>query len=72
VEKNGPADKAHLQRGFLVTGIEGQSVSDFKSVGEIVCSKKPGDSLQVAVIAPRRLGAGYVEFRQGTVALNVR
>src|SRR5262249_34522269 len=36
VEKNGPADKANLQRGFLMTGIEGQSVSDFKSVGEMV------------------------------------
>jgi S1-C subfamily serine protease len=72
VEKNGPADKANLQRGFLVTGIEGQSVSDFKSIGEIVCAKKPGDSVQVAVIAPRRLGVGYVEFRQGTVAVTVR
>ncbi len=72
VEKNGPADNAKLQRGFLITGIEGQSVSDFKSIGEIVCAKKPGDTVQVTVIAPRRLGAGFVEFRQGTVSLTVR
>jgi S1-C subfamily serine protease len=72
VEKNGPADKANLQRGFLVTGIEGQSVSDFNGVGEMVCAKKPGDCVQVTVIAPRRLGVGYVEFRQGTVAVTVR
>ena len=72
VEKGGPADKANLQRGFLITGIENQNASDLRTLGEILCAKKPQSAVQLTVVMPRRLSPGYMEFRQGTVELIVR
>jgi S1-C subfamily serine protease len=72
VEKNGPADNAKLERGFLLLGIDDQRISGLKTVGEVLSGKKPGDTVQLTVVAPRRLGAGYLEFRQGTVEVKVR
>jgi S1-C subfamily serine protease len=72
VEKDGPADRVGLQRGFLILGVDGQSVADLRTVGEILCTKKPGETAQLTVKVTRRFGAGMVEFRQGTVDVPVR
>jgi S1-C subfamily serine protease len=72
VEKDGPAEHAKLQRGFLLSAIDGQSAAELRTVGEILCAKKPGDTVQLSIVAPRRLGSGYIEFRQGTVEVPVR
>jgi len=72
VEKNSPADRAQLDRGYLVSGIEGQSATDLRTFFEILSEAKKGDSVRLTVIVPRRLGGSYVEFRQGTVDVAVR
>jgi S1-C subfamily serine protease len=72
VEPGSPADKAKLQRGFLLSAIDGQNTSELQTIGEVLCAKKPGDTVQLSIVAPRHLGQGYIEFRQGTVEVPVR
>jgi S1-C subfamily serine protease len=71
VERGGPADQARLQRGYLLSEVDGQAAGELRVVAEILSSKKPGDTVHLAVIVPRRIGA-YVEFRQGAVDVVVR
>ena len=72
VEKDGPAERAQVQRGFLLTGIDGQNTPDLATAATLLSAKRPGERAQLTVIVPRRHGPGYVEFRQGTVAVQVR
>jgi len=71
VEKNSPAERAQLQRGYLLAAIEGQKTVQITTVAEVLSNKKKGESAQLSVIVPRR-GPNYVEFRQGTVELDLR
>jgi S1-C subfamily serine protease len=72
VEKNSPADHAQLQRGYLLAAVGDQRTSKLNSVAEILVNSKPGQSIQLTVIVPRRLGARFLEFQQGAVELEVR
>ncbi len=72
VEKNGPADTAELQRGYLVAAVEGKPAGQLRALVEALAQRKKGDKLNLTVIVPRRLGAAYLELRQGTVDLEVR
>jgi len=72
VENNGPAGKAQLQRGFLLTAIDDRATPDLLSVADVLSTKKAGDRVRLAVIVPRRLNYSYLEFRQATVTLTVR
>ena len=72
VEKNGPADRAQLDRGFLVTAIEGQSAADLRSFFEVLSDAKKGGPVRLTVIVPRRLGGSYVELQPGSVDVRVR
>ncbi len=72
VEANGPADKAQLQRGFLLTAIDDQATGDLLHAADALSAKKSGDRVRLAVIVPRRLGNNYVEYRQGTAEVTVR
>jgi S1-C subfamily serine protease len=72
VDKGGPADDAELQRGYLVVAIENQPATKLRAVAEALLDRKKGDAVQLTVIVPRRFGASYMEFRQGTVELKVR
>jgi serine protease Do len=72
IEKNGPADKVKLQRGYIVSAIDDKSTTDIRTVGDVVCGRKKGETVKLSVIVPRRLGGSYVEFRQGAVELEVR
>jgi S1-C subfamily serine protease len=72
IEKNGPADLAQLERGYVVTAIEGQKASSLKSVAVVLAEMKKGETVHLTVVVPRRLGSRYVEFRQGTVEVQVR
>jgi S1-C subfamily serine protease len=72
VEKNGPAARGQVERGFLVAALDGENASKLGTVTEILAGKKAGDTVRLSVIVPRRLGARYVEFRRGTVDLEVR
>jgi len=72
VEKNGPAERAALQRGYLVTSIEDQKATSLKGVAVVLSELKKGDRIKLGVVVPRRLGSSFVEFHQGTVQIEVR
>jgi S1-C subfamily serine protease len=72
VEKNGPAERARLQRGYFVTGIEEARATKLRNVAEVLAGKSRGDQVQLSVIAPRRVGGNLMELHQATVELNVR
>jgi len=72
VKKGSPAEEARLQRGILLTGINGQSASSLMVVADVLAGKKPGDQVELAVVIPRRIGPNYVEFRQRTVNVTLR
>ncbi len=71
VEKDGPADRAQVRRGFLLTAIDGQNTTDLATAALLLSSKQPGERVQLSVMVPRR-GRGYMELRQGTIAVQVR
>lgn len=72
IEKNSPAEKAQLERGYLLTEIDGQNVSGLFPVGNVLSSKQKGEQVHLTVVAPRRVAGNYIEIRQGTVDLTVR
>ncbi len=72
LEKDGPADRARLQPGFVLTSVDGKAAADLRSVAELLQARKPGESTQLSLVAPRQLGNGFIEFRQGTVDIPVR
>lgn len=72
VEKESPADLAQLQRGYIVTAIEGQKATHARVVAVAVAESNKGDAVHLTVIVPRRIGSSFVEFRQGTVEIQVR
>ena len=72
VDKDGPVERAGLQRGSLVTAIDRQSAGDLRSVADVLARKKTGETVQLDVALPRMLGSSYVELRQGTVQIEVR
>jgi S1-C subfamily serine protease len=72
VEKNGPAGRAKVERGFLLAAIDGQDATKLNAVTAILATKKPGDTASLSVIVPRRLGASFVEFRKGVVEVELR
>ncbi len=72
VEKNGPAAAAELQRGYLLAGIDGQTTGEIRAAAGILFAKKRGDRASLNVIVPRRIGGNFIEFRQGTVEVQVR
>lgn len=72
VERNGPAERAHLQRGYFVVGVDEASASKLRSVAGVLAGKAKGDPVRLSVIAPRRLGGNFMELHQATVEVNVR
>jgi len=72
VEKGGPADQAQFQRGYIVTAIEGQKATHPRVVAVALSELNKGDAVHLTVIIPRRIGSSFVEFRQGTVEIQVR
>lgn len=72
IEKNSPAEKGQLQRGYLLTEVDGQNIGGLFPVGNVLCSKQKGEQAHFTVVAPRRIAGNYIEFRQGTVDLTIR
>jgi serine protease Do len=72
VEKNSPAEKADLQRGFLLAAIDGQNVTSLRAVAEALAGRKKGDPARLTLVVPRRLGNSFMQYRQGTIDLELR
>jgi len=50
VEPSGPADKAGVLLGDLVTELQGKSVQDTENIRELLASDKPGGTVTVSVL----------------------
>lgn len=72
VEKNGPADRAQIQKDFLLTGIDGQSTGDLLAMINVLSTKNPGERVQLSIVVPRLFGNGYTQLQQGTATVKVR
>ena len=72
VEKNGPADRAQIQKDFLLTAMDGQSTGDLHGVINILSTKNAGERVRVSVLVRRRFGNGYLQLQQGTATVQVR
>ena len=72
VDKDGPADRAQLQRGYLLTQIDGQDAGNLMTVASMLSAKTKGESVALTVVAPRRVGDSFVEYPQGTVNVPTR
>jgi S1-C subfamily serine protease len=71
VEPGGPAARAELQRGYLITAIDGQATSDLLSAASALAGKKRDEQVALSVVARRQRGA-YLQTRQGSVTVRVR
>jgi serine protease Do len=67
----GPAAAARLERGILVTGIEGQMPPNLTAAAKLLYAKKKGDAVQLDVLVRTRRG-NFIELRRGTVELTAR
>ena len=71
VERGSPCAAADLERGMLITSIDGQNTTDLISAAKVLYSKAKGEKAQLEVMAPRQRGP-LIELRQGVVAVAVR
>jgi S1-C subfamily serine protease len=71
VDRGGAAAAAELDSGMLLTGIDGQVTTTVVAAAKVLHPKKKGDKAKVDVVFPRQRGP-FVEFRQGTVQLQIR
>ena len=72
VEKDSPADRAQIQRDFLLTAIEGQVTGDLLAVVNVLSAKKPGERVRLSVVVRRRVGNGFMQLQQGMVTVQLR
>ena len=72
VDKAGPAERGKLERGYVVTSIDGRATKSLLDIVEGIAAKNPGEQVHLTLVAPRRLSPAYVELRQGTVDLTLR
>ena len=71
VDRNTAAADAELQRGMLITGIDGQAVADVRTAAKRLYTKAKGDKVVVDVIMPRHRGA-FLQYFQGRAELTIR
>jgi S1-C subfamily serine protease len=71
VQGDGPAAGAGLQRGILVTAIDGQLPAGLSAAAKLLYAKKKGDRVQLEIAVQQRMG-NFNVLRQGAVELGVR
>jgi S1-C subfamily serine protease len=72
VENGGPAERAALRHGYLVSALDGHSVTSLFDVVQVLTGKKNGERVKLTVVARSRLSPSYVELRQGNVDVTLR
>jgi hypothetical protein len=60
-----------LDRGILVTGIDGQTPPDLTAAAKLLYQKKKGDRVLLDIAVRQRVG-NYFMLRQGAVELVAR
>ena len=71
VEEDSQAAAAGLQRGMLVTAIDGQMPTDLCAAAKQLYAKKRGDRVQLELAVQQRMG-NFNVLRQGSVELQAR
>jgi S1-C subfamily serine protease len=71
VEETSPAAQAGLQRGMLVTGIDGQMPADLCAAAKLLYAKQKGGRVQLELAVQQRMG-NFNVLRQGSVELSPR
>jgi serine protease Do len=72
VEKNGPAEQAHLPRGCVLKAINGQSTMDLRNVAESIENKRTGTPVELTMVVPQPLQGGFVAITQRNVTIPLR
>jgi S1-C subfamily serine protease len=71
VQEDSPAAAAGLQRGILVTAMEGQTAAGLTAAAKLLYAKKKGDRVQLEIAVLKPLG-GFNVLQQGAVEVGVR
>jgi len=71
VQEDSPAAAAGLQRGILITALDGQLPMDVCAVAKGLYARKKGDRVQMEIAVPQRMG-NFNVLRQATVELVAR
>jgi S1-C subfamily serine protease len=71
VEEDGPAAKAGIVRGQIVTEIEGQPASDLISVGRALNRRRSGDRVLLDILSARRRGM-LLQLSEGQADVRLR
>jgi serine protease Do len=72
VEKGSPGEKAQLQRGYLLTAIQGQPTVNQLAAANTLTAFQPGATANLTVVVPVQNAPGVRQLRQGTATLEVR
>jgi S1-C subfamily serine protease len=62
VLKDSPAARVRLRRGLILRAVDGAPARSLLAVGEVLSAKRPGETVTLTVLAPRRVGPGVVEY----------
>lgn len=62
VEAAGPAERANLRPGLLITAFEDVKTSSLLRAAEVVSTKQTGDRLRIAFAVPLESGAGFGNY----------
>ena len=71
VDKNGPADRAGLAKGTLITAVDGVAGGDWVSLGRLLQKKRGGDVVKLDLILTRRRGM-IIQIQQAQAELKLR
>jgi len=59
IDLNGSADKAKLDRGMVITGMDGQTVVDVTDAAKLLFGKRSGEKTVLELVVSRRRGPFY-------------
>jgi len=71
IDAEGPAGKARLQPGHVITGIDRRGTTDLLAAANAVAGKKSGDRAELSVLARQQRG-GLARVSEASVTVRVR
>jgi serine protease Do len=71
VDRESPAEAAELQRGMVISRMEGESTTSVLATAKRLYARPKGEKIQVEIIYPRRRGP-FLELVQRTVELKLQ
>jgi serine protease Do len=71
VEKNSPAARANLARGYVIRTIDGASPAGIPAAAKLLYSRKPGETVELGLVVSRLRG-GFLEVYPAKVGVTLR